>query len=103
MMRGSPGMQLAGPGGPAAADGVDAGLWTRVQHGDEQALGALYDRWVHQVYSVASSLLGDPGEVDAAVEQTFRMVWREAQRHDPFGTSVGTRIILMARAASLSR
>ena len=50
--------------------------------GDEQALGALYDRYATTIHTLAYYLLGQADEAEDAVEETFWQAWREAGRYD---------------------
>ena len=74
-----------------------------MQRGDEQALSAFYDRWVHTVYSVAAHLLGDPQDAEEIVEQTFSQIWRDAGRYDPKRGGIAAWVVVIARSESLSR
>jgi RNA polymerase sigma-70 factor (ECF subfamily) len=84
-------------------DDADLDLVARMKCGDEQALGALYDRWVDKVYSIASHLVADSDGAEEVVEQTFSQVWRDAHRFDRSRGSVGSWIIAIARSESLTR
>jgi RNA polymerase sigma-70 factor (ECF subfamily) len=83
-------------------DDADLVLVARIKSGDERALGALYDRWVDKVYSVASHLVADADGAEEVVEQTFSQVWRDAHRYDRSRGSVGAWIIVIARTGSLT-
>jgi RNA polymerase sigma-70 factor (ECF subfamily) len=74
-----------------------------MKRGDERALGALYDRWVDEVYSIASHLVADSDDAEEVVEQTFSQVWRDAHRYDRSRGSVGSWITVIARSESLTR
>jgi RNA polymerase sigma-70 factor (ECF subfamily) len=84
-------------------DDADLALVARIQSGDERALGALYDRWVDKVYSIASHLVADSDGAEEVVEQTFSHVWRDARQFDRSRGSVGAWIIVIARSESLTR
>jgi RNA polymerase sigma-70 factor (ECF subfamily) len=84
-------------------DDADLHLVARMKCGDEQALGALYDRWVDKVYSIASHLGANSDDAEEVVEQTFSQVWRDAHRFDRSRWSVGAWIIVIARSESLTR
>ncbi|HEY6794686.1 MAG TPA: sigma-70 family RNA polymerase sigma factor [Kineosporiaceae bacterium] len=51
--------------------------------GDVAALAAVYDRWSKPVWSVAVSVLGDPGLAEDATQETFLRAWRAASGYDP--------------------
>ena len=49
-----------------------------VHHGNESALGALYDRYGKVGYSLAYRILGDIQSAEDAVQEAFINVWRMA-------------------------
>jgi RNA polymerase sigma-70 factor, ECF subfamily len=71
--------------------------------GDEQALGALYDRWATTVYTLAYYLLGQADEAEDAVEETFWQAWREAGRYDASRGAVSTWLSTIGRSRALDR
>ena len=71
--------------------------------GDEQALGALYDRWIVSVHTIAFHLLGDEDEAEDAVEETFWQAWRQAGRFDASRGAVSTWLSTIARSRALDR
>ena len=81
----------------------DAALMLRIAQGDEQALGALYDRWSPLVFSVCAHILGDDDEAEEAVEETFWQVWRQAARYDAERGAVSTWLTTVARTRALDR
>jgi RNA polymerase sigma-70 factor, ECF subfamily len=56
----------------------DAALLRAVAHGDEQALGTLYDRHAGWLTIRLTRRCGTPDVVDHAVQDTFLAVWRGA-------------------------
>ena len=87
---------------PLLADS-DAALVARMASGDEQALGALYDRWATTVHTLAYYLLGQADEAEDAVEETFWQAWREAGRYDASRGAVSTWLSTIARSRALDR
>jgi RNA polymerase sigma-70 factor (ECF subfamily) len=87
---------------PLLADS-DAALVARMAAGDEQALGALYDRWATTVHTLAYYLLGQADEAEDAVEETFWQAWREAGRYDASRGAVSTWLSTIARSRALDR
>ncbi|MEO8881292.1 MAG: sigma-70 family RNA polymerase sigma factor [Gemmatimonadaceae bacterium] len=87
---------------PQAAD-TDAALVARMATGDEQALGALYDRYATTIHTIAYYLLGQPDEAEDAVEETFWQAWREASRYDASRGAVSTWLSTIGRSRSLDR
>jgi RNA polymerase sigma-70 factor (ECF subfamily) len=75
----------------------------RVARGDEQALGALYDRWSPLVFSLCAHILGDDDEAEEAVEETFWQAWRQAERYDAGRGAVSTWLTTIARTRALDR
>jgi RNA polymerase sigma-70 factor (ECF subfamily) len=71
--------------------------------GDEQALGALYDRWATTVHTLAYYLLGQADEAEDAVEETFWQAWREAGRYDASRGAVPTWLSTIGRSRALDR
>jgi RNA polymerase sigma-70 factor (ECF subfamily) len=81
----------------------DETLVQRMAEGDEQALGALYDRWHPVVHAVVSRVLRRPDDVEEIVEETFWQAWRQAARHDPARGAVQTWLLTIARSRALDR
>ncbi|MBK5189566.1 MAG: sigma-70 family RNA polymerase sigma factor [Gemmatimonadaceae bacterium] len=75
----------------------------RMAAGDEQALGALYDRFATTVHTLAYYLLGQADEAEDAVEETFWQAWREAARYDPSRGAVSTWLSTIGRSRALDR
>ena len=76
-------------------------LVQRIAGGDQRALGALYDRQVTLVHSLALRLLGDADDAEDVVEETFWQVWRHASRYDASRGSVPTWLCSIARSRAL--
>ena len=74
-------------------------------NGDEQALGALYDRYGKRAYAVALRVLRDPTLAEDAVQDAFLAVWRRAATYDPDRGDVSTWIFMLVhrRAVDLVR
>jgi RNA polymerase sigma-70 factor (ECF subfamily) len=75
----------------------------RVARGDEQALGALYDRWSPLVFSLCAHILGDDDEAEEAVEETFWQAWRQASRYEGARGAVSTWLVTIGRSRALDR
>ena len=52
----------------------------RIADGDEQAVGAMVDRWVSRLYSFTDGLRVSVGAADVAIEEVFRRLIFEAPR-----------------------
>jgi RNA polymerase sigma factor (sigma-70 family) len=63
-------------------ESVDKHVLERFRLGDEQAVKAVYDMYSGAVYSVAMSILRDPGRAADATQQTFVKAWRSAETFD---------------------
>jgi RNA polymerase sigma-70 factor (ECF subfamily) len=94
----------AGPRGPldGRAD-ADLELVRRMQSGDEQALGAFYDRWFPIVSGVVARILRSDGDVEDVIEETFWQAWRQADRFVADRGSVQTWLITITRSRALDR
>jgi len=86
-----------------AVGSEDLSLVKRMAAGDDQALGALYDRWHPIVHGVVARLLRQPDDVDDVVEETFWQAWRQASRFDPTRGAVQTWLLTIARSRALDR
>lgn len=92
----------AGPVADAGTEPEDQLLLEQIRRGDVDALGALYDRWVERVYSVAVHVLGKDGRAaEDLVETVFRYVWREADHYHPGLGSVAAWLVLTTRSRAL--
>jgi hypothetical protein len=60
----------------------DPDLLAACSNGDEQALGALYDRYGKVAYGVALRVLRDSALAEDAVQDAFVSVWRQAATYD---------------------
>jgi RNA polymerase sigma-70 factor (ECF subfamily) len=86
-----------------AVESEDVALVRRMAAGDEQALGALYDRWHPVVHGVVSRLLRQADDVEDVVEETFWQAWRQASRFDLARGAVQTWLLTIARSRALDR
>jgi RNA polymerase sigma factor (sigma-70 family) len=59
----------------------DEGLLGAIAAGDEDALGALYDRYGRTAYGVALRVLRDQALAEDAVQEAFLAIWRSAERY----------------------
>jgi RNA polymerase sigma-70 factor (ECF subfamily) len=81
------------------ADG-DHALLARLQAGDGEALGELYDRYHDRVYRLARVLCRDDEQADEAVRETFLSLWRDrgSYRRDVGSISAWLLTLLRHRA-----
>lgn len=75
--------------GTDVSEASDAELVARVRSRDRAALEVLYDRYARSVYSLALSILHDPGAAEEVTQELFLYVWQYPQLYDaargPFG------------------
>ena len=87
----------------SAPESEDAALLRRMAAGDEQALGALYDRWQAVVHGVVARMVRQPDDVEDVVEEVFWQAWRQASRFDPTRGAVHSWLLTIARSRALDR
>lgn len=75
----------------------------RVAHGDEAAMGELYDRFVGLVYKSARQVLPSRAEAEDAVQETFVRLWQTADRFDPTRAKLVTWVMLISRRHLIDR
>jgi RNA polymerase sigma-70 factor (ECF subfamily) len=83
----------------------DPDLLAACSNGDEQALGALYDRYGKLAYGVALRVLRDSALAEDAVQDAFISVWRQAATYDQTRGKASTWILTLVhrRAVDLLR
>src|SRR5215207_9731229 len=54
----------------------------RFRSGDADAVREVYRLYSGRLHAVARSMLGDPSQIDDAVQQTFLQAWRSAKSFD---------------------
>ncbi len=59
----------------------DEALMRLISHAQEQALGALYDRYNRLVYSMAFNTTGDSGLAEEITQDVFLRVWSKAETY----------------------
>ena len=91
------------PEAGGVVESEDVALVRRMAAGDDQALGALYDRWHPVVHGVVSRLLRQADDVEDVVEETFWQAWRQASRFDLARGAVQTWLLTIARSRALDR
>ena len=76
-----------------------------VRLGNEDALGALYDRHGKPAYSLAYRMLGDMHAAEDAVQEAFMNIWRRAESFRPDRGSARTWIMAVVhhRAIDVGR
>ena len=59
----------------------DLELVAKVQEGDRDALGALYDRYGRRVFALAARVLNDPVASEEVTQDVFMSVWRRGSSY----------------------
>lgn len=75
----------------------DARLILSVRSGDQQAMGALFDRYSSLVYSVALRVLGDTGAAEDILQEVFMQLWRKPAVFDSARGSLAAWLAVIAR------
>ena len=60
---------------------TDSALLQRVARGDRDAFEELYARYARSVFGLALRRLGDRGQAEDAVQETFASIWRAARSY----------------------
>jgi RNA polymerase sigma-70 factor (ECF subfamily) len=69
-------------------DRDDERLLERLRRNDRDAIAALYDQYGRLAYSVAYRVVGESGEAEDVVQESFLALWRQAAKLDPARGSV---------------
>ncbi|MEO7664230.1 MAG: sigma-70 family RNA polymerase sigma factor [Candidatus Limnocylindrales bacterium] len=81
----------------------EAELVVAIAAGDVAAIEALYDRVARPLYALGLRWLGDVGEAEELVQETFVRAWRQADRFDPARGRVGAWLFGIARHIATDR
>ncbi|PYJ02247.1 MAG: RNA polymerase subunit sigma [Verrucomicrobia bacterium] len=68
---------------PEKADAVQGQLLRRVATADRDALAQFYDETAGPLFSLALRIVGDAGEAEEVVQDTFVQIWKKAATFDP--------------------
>jgi RNA polymerase sigma-70 factor (ECF subfamily) len=79
----------------------DADLLSRVQHGEEQAMAVLFDRYSRLVYSVALRVLRDPSAAEDVMQEILMQIWRNPNSFVAARGSLGGWLSVVARNRSI--
>ena len=82
-------------------DPHDEQLVRRVAEGDQQALGALYDRYGRPAYSLARRICADDGIAEDVVQEVFLTFWRNPTRFDAARGTFGTWLLTLVHHKSV--
>lgn len=75
----------------------DAELVRASARGHQAALGVLYDRLHRQCFGFALRTLGNEGDAEEAVQETFVRVWRSAPAYLPSRAPVASWVLAITR------
>ena len=75
----------------------DKELVSRVRAGDQNAMGALYDRYSPLVYAVGLRVLADSAAAEDVLQEVFMQLWRNPARFDASRGSLGAWLAVIAR------
>ena len=81
----------------AAKASEDAAILERVEHGDQEAMGLLFDRYSGIVYSVALRVLKDTGQAEDVMQDIFIQIWKKPGAFISGRGSLGAWLVVVAR------
>lgn len=82
---------------------TDEVLLRRLQAGEQDALGSLFQRYVRVVRSIANRILRDATEADDLVQDLFLFIQRKCSVFDSAKSSAGSWIVHMAYQRAIER
>jgi RNA polymerase sigma-70 factor, ECF subfamily len=86
-----------------SADGrrADVDLMRDFQRQDPRAAQELYRRFAPRIFGLGMVMLGNAGQSEDLVQDTFVKLWRKASGYEPARGSLDTWILLMARSLAI--
>jgi RNA polymerase sigma-70 factor, ECF subfamily len=81
----------------------DEALVAQIARGDEQALGAFYDRFGRTVFSVALRVVRNAQVAEEATQEAFLAVWRSADEYRASRGSARTWLLTIAHRRAVDR
>jgi RNA polymerase sigma-70 factor, ECF subfamily len=82
-------------------DVEDARLLERLRRNERDAVAAMYDAYGRIAYSLAYRVLGQVGDAEDIVQESFLSVWRQADRLDPSRGSVRSLLLTIVHRRSI--
>jgi RNA polymerase sigma-70 factor (ECF subfamily) len=82
-------------------DTEDARLLERLRRNDRDALAAMYDAYGRIAYGLAYRVLGEAGDAEDVVQESFLSLWRQADRLDPKRGSVRSLLLTIVHRRSI--
>ena len=79
----------------------DEAMLQRMVEGDNEALGALYDRYAGIVNAIARRILRDTTDAEDVVQTVFLQAWRQADRFDAGRGTVAAWLCTLTRTRAL--
>jgi RNA polymerase sigma-70 factor (ECF subfamily) len=87
----------------AAPEPADEFIMDRVQAGDQQALGLLYDRYARLILSVGLRILRDASEAQELVQDVFLYVFQKSQDFDASKSQLRSWLIQIAYSRAFNK
>ncbi|HSH80751.1 MAG TPA: sigma-70 family RNA polymerase sigma factor [Herpetosiphonaceae bacterium] len=81
----------------------DEELLVLIAHGDEQSLGALYDRYGRTVFGIALRVTGDRLTAEEVTQDVFQIVWQQTAGFRAASGTVAAWIIGITRHRAIDR
>jgi RNA polymerase sigma-70 factor (ECF subfamily) len=78
-------------------------MWQRLTHGEQAALGELYDRFAPLVHALAHRVTADHDEATAVLREVFAEVWEHPEDYDPEGGPLRGWIAELAQRHAIRR
>ncbi len=86
----------------AAAEARDfEGLLLRMRRGDQQALGALYDRTLARIYALVTRIVRNDADAEEVVCDVYRQAWENSVDYSPARGAVLAWLLTIARSRAL--
>ena len=82
-------------------DQEDASLLERLRRNDRDALAALYDSYGRLAFGLAYRLLGEAGDAEDIVQESFLSLWRQSDRLDASRGSVRSLLLTIVHRRSI--
>jgi RNA polymerase sigma-70 factor, ECF subfamily len=83
-------------------DAAERLLMQRMQAGDEEALGAIYDRYGQTVFSLALHILHDAAAAEEITQEAFLRLWQHASTFDAGRGTLRTWLLRIAHNLALN-
>jgi RNA polymerase sigma-70 factor (ECF subfamily) len=87
----------------AVSDSSDECIMSRIQSGDKQALGLLYDRYARSVLAVGLRILRDASEAQELVQDVFLYVFQKSVDFDPEKSKLRSWLIQIAYSRAFNK